>query len=259
MYYLNIKEKWHRIIKKKYSITFLNYEIFQNRILYISDNNLNTRNANNNDKPKKIINIIAVTHERHGELKTFVQSIINQSQENWTLHIIHDGYNKIFVKIMKKFISENSSKISYECSNVRFNDYGHSLREIGLKKADGDYVLITNADNYYVPKTLNFINQVIHSYTTPKPDVVMFDMIHSHENAGKTKAPSYSYFKVGYKRNRIDMGSALVERHLAQRAGFDDKSYAADASYFEKILDEKNKSDEKLFVVKIPRVLLVHN
>ena len=87
----------------------------------------------------------------------------------------------------------------------------------------------------------------------------MFDMVHSHANPGLRKAPSYSFFKVIYKRNFIDMGAAIVETSLAKRSGFADSSYSADATYFENILKEKLESGSRLVVAKIPRVLLNHN
>lgn len=159
---------------------------------------------------------------------------------------------------MEEYKRDNPKQISYECTKTHFNDYGHSLREIGLEKATGEHILITNADNYYSPKGLEFINKAIVNNTS-KPDIVMFDMVHSHANPGLRKAPSYSFFKVIYKRNFIDMGAAVVETSLAKRSGFADKSYSAYATYYENILKKKLESGSRLVVVKIPSVLLVHN
>lgn len=215
---------------------------------------------------KYTVNVVAVSYQRLGELKVFVQSWINQTEKNWTLLVIHDGEDEEFLHVMEEFRVVDPLRISYRCSKTRFNDYGHSLREIGLKDATGDYVLITNADNYYVPRALHFFNEAFckrsarfYQRTLEKPDVVICDMVHSHQNPGARRAPSYSYFQVSYKRNEIDMGAAIVERKLAQQSGFKDKSFSADASYFEAVLSEKKKMNGKLFIIKIPRVLLVHN
>lgn len=222
-----------------------------------------TCNEVNEEKNKQTevdytLSIVAVSYERFGELQVFVQSVINQTQNNWKLHVLHDGHNEKFCSIMEGYRQDNPMRISYECTDTRFNDYGHSLREIGLEKATGKYILITNADNYYSPKALEFINSAI-EHNAQKPDVVMFDMVHSHRNPGIRKAPSYSFLKVIYKRNFIDIGAAVTETSLAKSAGFADKSYAADATYFENILQKKLGGGSKLIVAKIPRVLLVHN
>ena len=59
---------------------------------------------------------------------------------------------------MEEFQNRYPQKISFQCTKIRFNDYGHSLRQIGRKNASGDYVLFTNADNYYIPETVRYIN-----------------------------------------------------------------------------------------------------
>ena len=259
--------KGKKIASRLFSSIFLKYQIsfYENLYHAISANFIYTISEElSEESPYKeidldyTINIIAVAHERIGELKVFVQSMINQTHNNWTLHVIHDGVNDEFCSIMEEYRREKPMQITYECTSERFNDYGHSLREIGLKKATGQYVLITNADNYYAPKTLEFINIAIKN-SDNKPDVIIFDMVHSHRNPGVKKGPRYSYFKVSYKRNFIDMGAAVVETSLAQNAGFSDKSYSADATYFENILNKKLENGSRLRLTKIPRVCLVHN
>ena len=42
---------------------------------------------------KFTIHVISVAFERLGELKVFVQSWLNQTENNWKLTVIHDGKN----------------------------------------------------------------------------------------------------------------------------------------------------------------------
>ena len=79
---------------------------------------------------------------------------------------------------MKQFKDQLPKQIFFHQAMTRFNDYGHSLRELGLVDAVGDYVLLTNADNYFIAITIEFLNIEI---KTQVPDVVMFDMVHSHD------------------------------------------------------------------------------
>jgi len=205
------------------------------------------------------VHIIAVAYKKYGELRVFVQSWLNQSDRNWILTVIHDGHDDEFVEIMKYFATIEPDKIDYQCTDIRFNDYGHSLREIGLHSARGDYVLLTNADNYYIPKALEFINAALLEQQSSNVDVVMFDMVHSHSNPGRRKLPAYSFFEVSYQRESIDMGAAIVDTDLAKKTGFADKSFDADATYFESVARKKNAGGEKLSIIKIPSILLVHN
>ena len=178
------------------------------------------------------------------------------TEKNWKLTIIHDGHNSDFMSLMESYHKIDPNRITFYCTEKRFNDYGHSLREIGLKNLEGDFVLITNADNYFIPKAVEFLNRAIVE-TKGEVDVVMFDMIHSHNRPGNRDLPPYSFFQVKYKRNSIDISSAIVKNNLAAKVGFRDKSLAGDATYFEDIF--KSKYPEKLKCLKIPRVLFVHN
>jgi len=153
---------------------------------------------------KPIIDIIAVAFEKLDELKVFVQSWLNQTEKNWKLTVIHDGPNNKFESIMDSYKKIDSERINFYCTQDRFNDYGHSLREIGLKNVQGEFTLITNADNYFIPKAIEFINQAYFK-SECKADVIIYDMIHSHQNPGGRDLPSYSYFKVEYKKNSIDI------------------------------------------------------
>lgn len=199
------------------------------------------------------IEVIAVSYRRFGELKVFVQSWLNQTVSNWSLRVIHDGPSEEFEEIMRGYELERPNRISHACSYIRYNDYGHSLRELGLKSPRGDYVLLTNADNYFVPKAAEFLSEACRS----RPDVVLFDMVHSHNTPGGRSLPSYSYFQTEYRPGSIDVSSALVRSELAAKVGFRDKGHDGDATYFMDILQVV--SPEPLSITKINRVLFVHN
>jgi hypothetical protein len=201
-----------------------------------------------------IFEVIAVAYQRYGELELFVLSWINQSFTNWKLRVIHDGPDEQFMKIMTRLSERSADKIEFECTTHRYNDYGHSLRERGLRKASGDYVLLTNADNYYVPHTVRFLTGVaLHS----EADVLLFNMVHSHTVPGGRDLPPYSFFDTRYERFSLDIGCAAVRRKLACEAGFKDKTHDGDATYFEDVA--RAKSPESLSIWKIPQIFLVHN
>jgi hypothetical protein len=82
-------------------------------------------------------------------------------------------------------------------------------------------------------------------------------MIHSHNRPGGRELPPYSFFETDFKRGSIDISSAIVNKTLAEKVGFRDKTHDGDATYFEDILQQKK--GKALKVAKIPRVLFVHN
>ena len=203
---------------------------------------------------KAKIHILAVAHERYGELKVFVQSILNQSSDDWFLTICHDGPSDEFNRIMEEYVSSASNKIKFFHTECRFNDYGHTLRDLMLKEIEGEYVLLTNADNYFIPKAIEYLKNCINETNA---DAIIYDMIHSHNRPGGRQLPPYSFFETDFYPGSIDVSSAIVKKALAAGAGFRDKTHDGDATYFKDIIQQKK--GQTLKVAKIPRLLFVHN
>lgn len=199
-----------------------------------------------------VIEVICVTYKQYGSLSILVQSFLNQTNPNWQLHVIHDGHDETFQTQMQAYC-EKDNRIRFSWTRERCNDWGHTLRNEGLKLSTGEYILITNGDNYYVPSFVEFMMKEIENCD---PDVLIYDMIHSHDLPGGRNLPAYSFFQTDFSRCNIDMGAAVVRGDLARRAGFRDRSHDADATYFEDVLAAK-QSD--LRIVKVNRVLFVHN
>ena len=202
--------------------------------------------------PPPVIEIVAVTWRQPGPLKVLVQCILNQTAPNWRLSVWHDGPDEDFAALMRPFAEDADGRIRFACTEVRHRDYGHSLRARGLAEASGDYLLLTNGDNYYVPRFVELATEA----AADRPDVILFDMVHSHERPGGRPLPAYSHFPTEFRRNRADIGCAVVRRDIAQAVGFRDRRYTADATYFEDIAALRG---DALTVAKLPRVLFVHN
>jgi len=200
-----------------------------------------------------LIHVICVAYRRYGPLKVLVQSWINQTAPNWRLSVLHDGPDPIFAALMEDFVRAEPERISYTQTTERHNDYGHTLRDLGLQSAQGDYVLLTNDDNYYVPRCVEYLNEAL---MATGADVGLFDMIHSHDRPGGRPQPAYCLFETQYSRLNIDIGAAVIKSGLARAAGFRDRSHDGDASYFEDVARAKGAP---LSICKIPRVLFVHN
>lgn len=199
------------------------------------------------------VSVVCVTYKQEAPLRVFVSSFLNQTAHNWDLLVYHDGPDATFDAQMEALAAISEGRIRYGSTETRFNDYGHTLRDRGLKEIDGDYVLITNGDNYYVPTFIETITSIVQR---SNPDVVMYDMVHSHNFPGGRRLPPYSYFQTGYSRNNIDMGAAVVRTELAKAVGFRDKTFAGDATYFE---DIANLKGDDLVIWKQNQILFVHN
>lgn len=189
---------------------------------------------------KPLVEFIIPTYNRYKLLKCTVSSIVAQNVINWKCTVVVDGMeDSNILQILKEFDDE---RIDFLFTGTRYNDWGHTPREIGKQQANSHYVIMTGDDNYYTP---NFVKE-LGIAAIGSPGMVYWDMVHSHYN--------YQYFKCSPSYNQIDMGAFATRTDLAKqiKLGVD---FAADGTYVENF--KKKFPNEK--IVKINKVLFVHN
>ena len=191
----------------------------------------------------KSLEIVVVAYKRPIEIQVLIHSLAAQTSQDFTVTIYHDGFDAEMQKIFDDLKAKYPNMISFEFTDERYNDYGHSLREIGINKASSDYILITNDDNYYCP---TFVSEMLGKLSSN--DLVYCDMIHSHTNYKRI-------FRTYTRLGSIDVGSMIVRTELAKRIGWTDKSYSGDGTYCEGIIS----SIPNIRISKIRKVLFVHN
>jgi glycosyltransferase involved in cell wall biosynthesis len=81
-----------------------------------------------------------------------VGSILAQTFKDYELLVYHDG---------PLLDPEAPTPVPMRCSDVRYNDWGHSLRDRGIREATGDYIVHVNADNILYPDALELIDAEI--------------------------------------------------------------------------------------------------
>ena len=200
--------------------------------------------------PKKL-EISCVAYQRPKLLTCLLWSLASQTSSNFVVTVYHDGHNEEIENIVKSFKSNNPDiDITYYSSSERFNDYGHTLREMALHRSSADYLLLTNDDNYYVPI---FVEEILREIDNENPDIVYFDMVHSHIMGDLPNPIGYQTLITEPRLNRIDIGSFVFRTELGKVAGFTDREFNADGRFFERMLEFSPK------LKKIEKVLFVHN
>ena len=96
-------------------------------------------------KNNKKISVIIPTHNRSWYLRRAIQSVIDQDYKNIEIIVIDDASTDDTKEALKPFISSNN--IIYIRNEKRMGP-NHS-RNIGLKKATGDYIAFLDDDDYY--------------------------------------------------------------------------------------------------------------
>ena len=191
----------------------------------------------------KSLEIVVVAYKRPIQIQVLIHSLAAQTCQDFFISIYHDGFDPEILSILTDLKVMYPDMINFEFTQGRYNDYGHSLREIGIGKASAEYILITNDDNYYCP---TFVSEMLKKL--PSNDLVYCDMIHSHTDYKRI-------FRTYTRLGSIDVGSMIVRTELAKKIGWPDKSYSGDGTYCEDLMS----SIPNIRVKKIRKVLFVHN
>jgi hypothetical protein len=140
------------------------------------------------------------------------------------------------------------ARISFVSSPERVQKWGNPLRRFHLGTLQGeidDYVLITNHDNYYVPRYVEFMLASGNMDT----GIIYCNTVHSH----LTYSGQISELKVG----KIDGGALIVSLPMAQAVGYKNNTGHADGLYARACKNEAVKRGLK--TVHINKYLFIHN
>ncbi len=202
---------------------------------------------------KKVLDleIVVVSYKRVPQLRTLIYSLLAQTNRDFSIHIIHDGGDPSTREAVREISFQNPElRLKYTETDQRFNDYGHSLRSIGLQQSKADYTLLTNDDNYYVPI---FVQEMLNMAKNEKSDIVYCDMVHNHVFLDLPNPVGYQVLISQPVLNRIDMGAFIFRTKIGQQIGFNSRAFEADWDFF----DSMQTAGARLS--KIEKVLFVHN
>lgn len=187
------------------------------------------------------IEFILPTFNRLHELKVALGCLLAQTSSKWIANVVIDIPDKT---IADDIVNEiNDERIYTTHLNKRYNDWGHTPREVGKQMSKADYIIMTGDDGYYCPSLVADLTAMINAY---HPDIIYWDMVHSHYN--------YQYFRCELRTHAIDIGAFCIKRELAQQIKLG-TNFAADGDYIE---DFKKKFPNHVSK-RVEKVLFVHN
>jgi glycosyltransferase involved in cell wall biosynthesis len=107
-------------------------------------------------QPAPLFSIVMPHYHKSIPLVRFyraVNCVLAQSWPLWELIILHDG--PVEDSGTENFVASlTDERISYQATEIRHNDWGHSLRQQGMAAARGDYIVHMNSDNVLYPNAL---------------------------------------------------------------------------------------------------------
>lgn len=146
-------------------------------------------------------------------------------------------------------------------TNKRYNDWGHSLRDIGIREAQGEYIVHFNPDNILYPEALRSVDQSIHTWKwflkehkdSPRvremkktcAEVIISPIIMEgclrvpHGSMWRTNDSRHRMILSGYPplKYNVDCMQLVASKNVWQKiGGWSDKSEDSDGELIEKII-----------------------
>lgn len=172
-----------------------------------------------------------------------INSLLQQTHQNWKLYLIHDGPNETGIREqVERF---NDDRIVYSETTVRSENWGHTIRSEWLHKVEGEYVVITNQDNYHTPV---FIEYMLRGFKDGIIATYCSDMVHSYK--------AWQIIPCSLRRGYLDCAGVMMRTKDAQLVGWHDvTSHSADWFFFEALIKKYGAAS----FAQVKGCLLIHN
>jgi hypothetical protein len=209
-----------------------------------------------------ILDIVVATYHQDTVLKCFINCIKSQTNPNWRLILVHDGYDEFYERLEKSLTEDGylNEKIILTHTGQRVADYGHTPLRFGVNKyvKDNRYVLLTNADNYYVPVLVEEVLSTASQFDNPK--FIYWDCVHDYSRPYFDPPFGYGHLSSELEMNLIDRGCVAAMGSLAKVAEPDHVGgRCADWVYLDKMIRHIDSNGEPVKCQKITKILFVHN
>ena len=185
------------------------------------------------------VSLAIATFEQGDELACLLYSLLSQTYPHWEAVVVHDGPGPLARDVVARI---GDPRIRLIETSERRGRYGHPWRETGIDACRGDYIGLSNGDNYYAPV---YFEWALHLLTTQAADLVFCDVVHSHAQ--------WSVIRSGPRKGEIDIGCWVARAGLVKTTPFRDHGFAGDGTFFEEMLRKAES------VLHIHKPLFVHN
>lgn len=135
------------------------------------------------------VSIIVAAYNIENEIERSLNSIINQTYENIEVIVVNDGStDKTLEKINSVLL--NQMRIKYKIINKK-NEGLIEARKSGFKKAQGEYVLFMDGDDYIDKNTIDYLYR---KAKCGQYDIVQYNYVLFYDDRTQKNGWDYKYF-----------------------------------------------------------------
>ena len=168
---------------------------------------------------KDSVAIIMPNYNKGKFINKAIQSVLNQTYNNWKLYIVDDNSNDNSIKILKKYKKKKKIKIFY----LKQNKGPSYCRNLILKKAKSKYIAFLDSDDFWLKNKLkfqiNFMKKKKYSFTfTDYIPMIQNKNIQKFMKA--TKISETFYLKNFIYNSSINTSTMILEKKYLKNVKF---------------------------------------
>jgi hypothetical protein len=183
--------------------------------------------------PEPLVSLSVRVKYAPDRLQLFLLSMRRQRYENWEVVAVTDGPNPPAARLVAEMQDPRVRLIETE---KPLGCWGHPYRQLGLDACRGEYIGMSNDDNYYVP---GYLEQMLDALE--HADLAVCPMLHNYHAWARATAGG-------------DLGCWIARASLVRQVPWPGNYFSADEDYFQAL-----KALARDRVVTLDRVLFVHN
>ena len=176
------------------------------------------------ENPK--VSVIIPTYNRAHLVGRAIQSVLNQTYQDFEIIVVDDGSTDNTEEVVKSFYDKRIRYIRH-----KENKGGGAARNTGIKAAHGEYIAFQDSDDEWFPEKIEKQAKIFEN-TPPEAGVVYSDMWRITENkkeyfhSPKIMSENRIKYKqaLDYGVMNIGIGTALIKKECFDKVGmFDEK------------------------------------
>lgn len=139
------------------------------------------------------ISIVIPVYNREGFLKDTLDSVLNQTSENWECIIVDDGSTDSSQSIAQDYVKKDNRFSFYQRDDNRKKG-ANACRNIGIEHAQGDYVLFLDSDDILAPNCIEQRLEMANQFPDKKLHVFGMGSLEGNQLVNKTWSKPISDF-----------------------------------------------------------------
>ena len=182
-----------------------------------------------------------------------LNSLAAQTLRDFEVLLLHDGP---LTRPLPDLAKLNLPGLRFSAGAQRQNDWGHSLRDAGIRMATGDYIVHFNPDNVLYPNALEVLDAASRQPVPPapspelaeNPDILIYSILMRGMNYNgrgpiwRSRDPNKALLYTGMPPSYglIDCMQLVARRSVwLEIGGWHDRSETSDAAIYSRLVGER--------------------